>query len=300
MTIEILPMLLSNKEYDLNKVNFDNKRISDKRDGVRGETDNTGILGRSLKKPRNLKIQEYFREVYENLPDGVLLEGEIYCDGIPCEEMSGICNSLDKDIPLGTKIYLFGMYDSNLTFDDRYVMLDNMTEMYCKGDRWEVVDQYRVKSAEEAEAFYLNCLEKGYEGAVLMTGDAKYKEDRVTIKQDIGYKMVPMATTDLLIIGVTERETNTNESFKNELGKSTKRNTVDAKESTGMAACFICKDGELETKVTIGGSEESRREIWSNKERYTGCYAVVKSKDYGKKDRLRQPRLKGIKNSVEK
>jgi len=85
------------------------------------------------------------------------------------------------------------------------------------------------------------------------------------------------------------------------LGRSFKRNTVDAKEGTGIAATFICKlpNGET-TKVSLTGDEAFRREIWQNKESYIGKYAVVKSMAYGTKDKLRHARLLKIKEKVEK
>jgi len=135
-----------------------------------------------------------------------------------------------------------------------------------------------------------------------MDGSKLYKQGRVTINQHIGFKLKPHAETDLKIIGVTERLLNTNESQKNELGQSFKRNTVDAKENTGIAATFNClmPDGKTETKVTITGTEAERKAIWANKESYSGKYATVKSMDYGAKDKLRHPRLVGIKDQCEK
>ena len=102
---------------------------------------------------------------------------------------------------------------------------------------------------------------------MLMDGRKKYKQGRVTINQHIGFKMKPHNELDLPILGVTERFLNLNESETNELGQSFKRNTVDAKEGTGIAATFICQlpNGET-TKVTITGIESARREIWQNQE----------------------------------
>ena len=80
------PMLLSNDEFDINNLDYTNMYISIKRDGVRAEIDNTGLKGRSLKVFRNPKLQEFFKEVFSRLPDDIILEAEIYADGIPCRE----------------------------------------------------------------------------------------------------------------------------------------------------------------------------------------------------------------------
>ena len=294
------PMLLSNDEFNLEDLDYTNMYISIKRDGVRAEITNEGIKNRSLKILRNKKVQDRFRSVFETLPDGMILEAEIYSESLPCRIIAGICNSDDKDVPEDLKLYVFGIYHPHLDFEDRYEMLKDLM-MNKENDLWEMVVQTKINSKEDAMKLYSFYLDHGYEGAVLMDGWKKYKEGRVTINQHIGFKLKPHRTDDLEIIGVTERFLNTNESQTNELGRSFKRNTVDAKESTGIAATFICRmeSGE-ETKVTITGEESVRREIWKNKETYIGRCAEVLSMDYGTKDKLRHPRLIKVKMKVEK
>jgi len=295
------PMLLSNDEYDLNDLDYIEMFGSKKRDGVRSETSNKGILNRSLKVLRNAKMQKYFEEVYINLPDGIILEAEIHSNTLPCREIAGLCNSLDYDVPNDLKLYIFGIYDIEKTFKERIQLLKEIENKYLKGDRYEVVPQILVTSAEDAEKFYQEALKEGYEGTVLMDGRKKYKQGRVTINQHIGFKLKPHKEMDLLITGVTERMENLNKSKTNELGQSYKSNNVDMKKSTGVAATFICKlpNGET-TKVPLTGDEAFRREIWENQKSYIGKYAVVKSMAYGTKDKLRHARLLDIKEKVEK
>jgi len=291
------PMLLSNNDFDLNDLDYSNMYISIKRDGVRAEIINGELKGRSLKLFKNYKLYEYFKDILSSSNKDMALEAEIYCDGIPCREMAGICNSKNKDIPEGTKLYIFGMVDLEKTFEQRYQTLQGLKNHM----KVKLVKQYRCESPEEALTTYQMMLDDGFEGAVLMDGSKKYKPGRVTIKQHVGFKLKPHKEDDLEIIGVTERLINTNESQINELGQSYKRNTVDDKEGTGIAACFVCKLPSGDTvNVTITGDEESRRIIWNTKSQYNGCYAVVKSMDYGAKNKLRHPRLLKIKEAIEK
>ena len=301
------PMLLSNDEFDLNDLDYNDMYISIKRDGVRAVIINGEMIGRSLKKFRNPKLYEYFKtdinliNMYFNISklydyEDLILDAEIYCDNIPCREMSGICNSLDKDIPEGTKLYIFGLYKENMGFKDRYNELIRLFGKKWPTPKTEIVIQEKVNSKDEVIENFNHYINTGYEGAVLMDGRKQYKLGRVTIKEHIGFKLKPFKEEDLEIVGVNERFTNTNESGINELGYKFKRNTVDAKEATGIAATFDCKlpSGEI-TKVTITGDEEYRRKIWQNKNDYIGQYAVVKSMDYGVKDKLRHPTLVNIK-----
>lgn len=294
-------MLLNNDDFDIENLDYVEMFQSKKRDGVRGEVSNKGILNRSLKVLRNKLVQEWFKEVYEDLPDDIILDAEVYADGLPCREIAGICNSDANDVPENLKLYIFGLFDEVMPFRDRINKLRDINTKYLKGDRYEIVEQVRVKSAKEATDNYNKYLKEGYEGAVLMDGRRQYKQGRVTINQHIGFKMKPHKEMDLPILDVTERFLNLNESQTNELGHSFKRNTVDAKEGTGIAATFVCQlpNGET-TKVTITGDEAFRREIWENKESYTGRYAVVKSMAYGEMKKLRHARLLSIKDEVEK
>ena len=295
------PMLLSNDEFDINKLDYSNMFQSIKRDGVRAEVTNEGIKNRSLKILRNIKIQEYFKEIWSKLPDGMIIEAEIYADDIPCRETAGICNSLDKDVPPNAKLYVFGIYDNELNFAGRIKILKDATEKFLTHINIKIVEQHKVSSAKEATEFYNKALKKGFEGAVLMDGSKPYKCGRVTINQHIGFKLKPHKFDDLEIVGINERFLNTNESLTNELGRSYKRNTVDAKESTEIAGTFDCKmDNEEITKVTITGDEDSRKEIWKNKKSYIGRFVVVKSMDYGIKDKLRHPRMIKVKEKCEK
>lgn len=291
------PMLISNDEYDLDKLDYSNMYISIKRDGIRAEIDNTGIKNRSLKTIRNKKIQEYFKKLYESLPDDVIIEGEIYSPTTPLRTMSGICNSLDYEVPQDTKIYIFDIYDPDATFEIRMSMLKKLEELIPI----TLVEEIRVYSKEEVLEYYDEVIEKGYEGCVLKNGNKKYKQGRTTINQGIIYKLKPIRTDDLKIIGINERMKNLNKSEVNELGHKYKRNTVADKAPTSIAATFNClMDNGEETKVTITGTEAERKEIWKNKANYIGKYVVVKSMDYGAKNKLRHPRMIGIKDQIEK
>ena len=294
------PMLLSNDDYDLNTLDFQFMFASRKRDGVRAEVTREGLKGRSFKLFKNKNLQPFFKEVFENLPDDIIIDAEIYCEGMPCREIAGICNSNDKEIPENMKLYMFGIYHG-CGFSNRIDLLIGVVKKYCKRHKCHIVKQTQVDSAIKAQEFFDNAIKDGYEGAVLMDGVGQYKCGRVTINEGIGYKMKPFREDDLLIIGVTERMENLNESQTNELGRSFKRNTVDAKKETGIAATFICKiDDELTVRATITGTEEYRRYVWEHQNEFIGKYACVKSMDYGTKDKPRHPTLIKIKEKCEK
>lgn len=295
------PMLLSNDDYKLEDLDYTNMIISPKMDGVRAEVTSDGLYNRSLKKIRNVKLQEYFKEVWSMLPEDTIIEAEIYLHGMNVSDISGICNSKDKDIPEGFTLYVFDIHVNNYPMkkEERMLSVDSIIYQFISSPKIVVIDTVDVTDEIDAREQYEFYLSQGYEGAVMFDTTKDYKYGRVTIKEHIGYKMKPHKELDLKIIDVEERMENTNESLTNELGRAYKRNTVGNKQATGIAATFICKYKETTTKVTITGDESFRREIWNNRNKYIGKIAVVKSMDYGEKDKLRHPRLLRIKESVE-
>ena len=203
MDVKWKPMLLSNDEFKLKDLDYTNMFISIKRDGVRAEIINEKLVGRSLKSFKNSKLHKYFKNLISTVSPFVILEGEIYCDGIPCREMAGICNSKNKDIPEGTKFFIFGIADSEKTFEERIEEIHwrYHHQLSTQIFNFEIVKQLKCESADMAKNFYESCLNDGYEGAVLMDGSKKYKPGRVTIKQHIGFKLKPEQEDDLEIIG---------------------------------------------------------------------------------------------------
>ncbi len=293
------PMLLSNADYELEDLDYTNMYISAKRDGVRAEISNKGILNRSLKTLRNTKVQEWFKPIWSKLPKNVIIEAEVADDSLPCRTIAGICNSDDRDIPEGLKLYVFGLMDDTLNFEDRMVKLKKIMSK-IKSKQFVVVMQHKVSNVTAVNHYHNEHIKNGYEGSVLMRGDGFYKHGRVTINEGIGYKIKTFTEYDLEIVDVIERMKNLNKSQINELGNSFKRNTKLDKIGTKIAATFIVKlpNGE-ECGVTITGDELSRKKIWNNKEKYIGKIAIVKSFDYGTKTKLRHPVLVRIKEEVE-
>lgn len=296
------PQLLSNEEYNLEDLDYTNMCISTKRDGVRVEVTKEGLFGRSLKKLPNMGLQSKFKAICEQLSDTEIIECEVWSPHRPCREIAGICNSDNKFVPSDLILYAFDYVDLNkleMQASERTgALFETMKAMVNEPIKF--VDQIEIGSAEEVIKFYDEVIANSGEGAVLRDMSKPYKKGRVTIKQHIGYKLKKHREDDLEIIGVTERMLNLNESKTNELGASYKRNTVNAKQGTGIAATFLVKLPNGETcGVSLTGDEDYRREIWDNKESYIGRIAIVKSMDFGIKSKLRHPRLVRVKENVE-
>jgi len=302
------PQLLSNDEFNPEDLDYTDMMLSPKFDGVRFEIKSDGVYSRSMKLIPNEQIQKMFKPVCDTLRRHEVLEGEFWSPKFPCREIAGLCNRSNAEVHESYNLWLFDYtqmpsdsFKFDLThFQRREVLSDHFDKHDLKSHYCMIIPEMKVNNAEEAvNAFKIHTSNK-QEGVVMFDNRKTYKYGRVTVKQGIGFKMKPHKEEDLLILDVTERMMNLNESTKDELGHSTKRNTVDAKRGTGIAGTFICKYNDTTTKVTITGTEAERREIWNNKTEYINKYVITKSMDYQSKDKPRHGRMVGIKESLEK
>lgn len=293
------------------------KYASTKLDGIRVHLHpKLGIIGRSQKPIKSSHLQKKFNNALEYCKHNeIIIDGELYCHGLTFQEISRAVMTEDfedektskkimKELNLEAaeyELYWRGLIDNiNVhmfeiistvnekveLFKERVVIMNQIGE-----DLGFVisVEQTEVNSKEEVEELFEKRLDEGYEGLILRDPESPYKFGRSTIKEEYMLKVKPFEDFDAVVVDVTERFINTNISFKNELGNSIKRNTLDAKESTGVAAAFVVKYEDHELKVSLNGSEDFRKEIWHNKESYIGKMVTYKGMLIGSKNVPRHP-----------
>lgn len=292
------PMLLNNEEVLIEDIDFNKEwYCSIKLDGVRIELSREGVFGRSLKKIRNVKVQEAFKDYCSNIPEDVVIEAELWSPSLPCHLISGVVNRKDEELPIDLRAYCFDAYlcDSK-SFEQRLEFI----ELFNKNNNCErvtTIRQLNVNNKEELQHYFNKLvIDHKNEGLVVKNVNSPYKKGRVTTREAIGYKLKPFKEQDVKIVGVNERMINTNESLVNELGHSYKRNTKDAKVGSGIAGTITVINSEgVEFKASLTGSEDERREILNNKDYYIGLTAVIKSMSHGEKDKPRHPTVVRIK-----
>lgn len=281
------PNLFPNEKVNLDLVKFP-MNVLDKLDGIRCIFMGGLMLSRSLKKIPNKQLQEKFKNLKEfTEKNNVILDGEIYGDKMTFQEITSITMSDDKEVPEKLKFFCFDAIinqNPNQPFSERHKFISEL-----KLDNLVTVKQKLVNSKDEVTEMFSDALERGFEGLILRNPNSKYKFGRISPNSGDGYKVKPWITYDSKIIDIEQRFNNLNESQKNELGHSFKRDTIDAKEATGIAACFVVEYNGQTQKVTITGIESFRKEIWSNKEKYIGKTIEWKGMEVGSVDKIRHP-----------
>ena len=290
--INFKPMLSIDATNSLDKLKYP-KLASYKLDGIRCVFHpDLGMVSRSLKPIQNTQIRRKFHELvnYSQKHD-LIFDGELYAHKMTFQQM--ISAVMTKNTHLNVKNIKFHVFEccsnkiSKTSFIKRHALINKL--LGNEKDLVTIVKQMEVNSKEEVTQLFKTALDNGYEGLILRDPKSPYKFGRSTLREEYMLKIKPFRTFDSYIIGVEERMENLNESFCNELGHSEKRNTVDAKGHTGIAAKFIVKYGDKEVKPTITGTEEFRREMWENRKSYIGRMIEYKGMVVGSKHVPRHP-----------
>lgn len=265
-----------------------------KLDGIRCLRLNNKTLSRKFLDIPNLYVQE----VTSTLING--LDGELMIDGNFNEVQSSI---MSRD---GTPKFRFHVFD--------YVS-GPLSEPYLERiEKLKALDlpSYCVKvlpielnSKQDLIDYEQKCLDEGYEGIMIRTKDSEYKCGRSTLKQAWLLKVKRFLDSECEVIGFEEQMENANVAQKDNLGK-TKRSKHKAnmipKNTLGK---FLVREvgdtpwkgKEFAVGTGEGLTDEVRKEIWNNREKYLGKVFTYKYQPHGIKDLPRLPIWKGFRHS---
>lgn len=138
--------------------------------------------GECVFESRTGKSFKYFKHLVDSIKEigctNCILDGELYSEDIPFEQICSLVNSddyneaTDKEI----KFYIYDMILNSMpeeTFKDRYIRYSN-TFIKDTNEHIKTVVQSIVKSEEEMKALAALFVAEGYEGLMLKSGEGKY------------------------------------------------------------------------------------------------------------------------------
>lgn len=312
------PMLAPNQQ-----VAFDDPKItypmlaSQKYDGFRAlviPSDSTSseawrkshLVSRNYKvfandfKMRNMlsKAMEYARE------RNVVLDCEFFNPKLTFSELGSIVRKEGRDIPEGTKLYVFDIIpiehwvsDSDLTYFQRMKLMDQLKN--SKVPYLEVVEQVECNTPEDAENVFNLYRDMGEEGIMLRSYDGKYKHGRATINQGLIYKFKVKATADAVILGF-KNGTDAKEGIEREVDALGHRKHLgkvgDRVEADRLGSIIVRMEDGTETNIGLAKTfldEEypDADAIWENREIIKGMCVEFEYMPVGVKDKPRWGRL---------
>src|SRR5271157_1787110 len=214
MTKLFKPMLASPIE-DMSKLKYP-LYASIKYDGIRATMQNGQLVSRTLKPIPNKNIQKMFAHLPEGL-DGELMFGDPAAKDV-FQQTTSVVMSHDKQAA-GVKFYAFDLF-SDKPFDYRNAQLCAAIMGANKRPNVEIVGQRWIHTEQELLAYEQEVLDLGYEGVIVRSMDAPYKQGRSTEKQGWLLKLKRFIDAEAEILGFYEEQENTNEATKNLLGRT--------------------------------------------------------------------------------
>lgn len=207
-----------------------------------------------------MNLQHIKTDLLWLMKDGDVLDGELYCHGMPLNQILSIVKREvnQASIPEQSKIlyHVFDLVDFELPFYKRHTKL---AEMY-EAKKWlcanvKKVNTQLVYTTAEAEKHYYTFIELGYEGMMYRNYHGLYQQKR---SYDI-LKRKDFKEEEFLIVGVEDGKGN----------------------ASGLAVNFICALPNGETfKAPINGTEEYRIDLFNDVTLWEGKYATVRFLNY--------------------
>ncbi len=189
-------------------------------------------------------------EIKNSLKSGIILDGELYTNDIPFEELAGLIKKKkiteeDKERLKKVKYHIYDVINSDI-YEKRLSYINNSINEFSYIVR---VQTYLVKDKTEFKNYFSKFIEDGYEGIMLRNINGLY---RCNYRSHDLQKYKEFLESEYTISGFKE-------------GDGRDKGTV----------IWICKTENKEFSVRPRGSMEMRKEWFSNGDKYVGKKLTV-------------------------
>lgn len=240
--------------------------IQPKIDGLRCLAHPNGLFSRTGCPFLGLDAIKNDLKTYFLKHEGCVVDGELYSDEMPFEELSGYCRR-QKEIPSGKKV-VFHVFDvipsrGHTSFEDRLKLLPKETEHI------RLVQTQQIEKPEQIEENLKKFVADGYEGIILRNRDGVYRAGHRSWDLQ-KYKL--FQEEEFEIVGFTE-------------GTGREKGLV----------IWECQTVEGKTfHVRPEGDHDTRRNMFQNANGYIGKKLTVIFQEYTKENIPRFPVAKAL------
>ena len=284
-------------------------------DGVRAMNLDGNLVARTLKPHNNRYItNKYSQEQYKGL------DGEMYLTELGprhpdlCRETSSALRREHGEPDIIWFVFDYITEETiDLPYEDRLFILENKVDSLCDPNIG-VVPSVVIHNMSEFEELDSHALEIGYEGSMLKSIKAKYKEGR-SDKHMQSWRIKRFIEEECLVTSISEGNSNQNEAKVNALGhteRSSHQENLVPNGQVGQVHGVTLKDMKDPTNgkvlvpkgsnITIGPGEltlSERLHILKNPSILVGNVIVYKAFPKGIKDKPRFPTFSRIWGSYE-
>ena len=281
-------------EVNVDNINFP-IYVSTKFDGVRAMVIDSVVYSRSLKPIRNNHVQKLFGKPEYNGFDGELVVGDIYAKDVFQKTTSGV---MSKDGEPDVTFYVFDIFTNNTeTYKERLYTLNDKLVL-VQYHNIVATQQLYIQTKEELTELLSKEKVKGGEGLIGRNPNGVYKYGRSTPKEQFSMKFKFFEQEDFEVVGFTERMHNSNEQKRDELGYAERSSAKEGMIPMNTLGSLVLKYGDdtFNCGVGVGLTEELRKFIWENKEKYLGSLASIRFMSVGMDKLPRIPTLVGFRD----
>lgn len=286
-----------------------------KYDGVRALNLDGKLVARTLKPHNNRYITEkYSKPEYKGFDGEMILTELGPCHPDVCRETSGAIRREHGEPDVTWYVFDYITEETiNLPYSDRFGLLEEYVEK-LNDPSIKVVTTSTCFSMEEFEELDSHALELGYEGSMLKSIKAKYKEGRSDKYMQV-WRVKRFIQEECLVTSIEEGNSNQNEAKINELGhteRSSHQENMQPNGQVGKIHGILLKDvkdpvtGKIlitkGTNIIVGPGEMSLRDriyIFENQDIIMNKVIVFKMFPKGIKDKPRFPTYSYIWGTLE-
>ena len=275
----IRPMLGVNAPKDLSTLHYP-MYLSPKLDGVRAIVKDGVVYSRSGKPIPNKKVQQAYGHLQGY--DGELIYGSPTDSNVYNKTVSAVMTEDGPDV----SFYVFDYWLSDAPYSFRYDYLKSVIPYGVN-----LVIQHTVNNEDEIATYEKVYLGLGYEGVMLRNPKAAYKHGRSTVKEEGLLKVKRFIDSEAAILDVRPLFRNTNEAKTDALGYTERSTCKDNLVATNLLGSIIVKDlyTDIEFSIGSGFDEQTRIDLWQQKDSLIGKVVKYKHFPVGEKDKPRFP-----------
>lgn len=282
------PMLAETLE-DMSKLVFP-VIASPKLDGIRCLIVDGKALSRSLKPIPNKHVQAWSAK-YAAVLNG--LDGELIVGDMGPHVFNRTTSAImSVDGPEDFVFWCFDKWDEPATgYSNRL----KLTRIYLEhGEvpaKVKLVPTRTCRNDTELRDFEEDCLDRGFEGAMVRKPDGPYKHGRSTLKEGYLLKIKRFKDSEATIIGFEERMHNENEATTNEVGRTERSSHKAGMKPAGDLGAFIVKHLQTQMIFNIGSgfTAEQRKDYWQRRNKLMNKIVKFKHFEIGEVDKPRFP-----------
>ena len=262
--------------------------VSPKLDGVRALVQNNVVYSRTLKPIPNKYLQGLFNTL--DFADGELTVGDI-TDPLVCNTTTSVVTTEDlirDDICLNIFDSLCPLC-AKASYEKRIESLRHYEKMNVN-----IVEYKLVNTLEKLLEYEKIKLAQGYEGIIVRAINVPYMYGIKAYKSGV-WRLKRFVDSEAIILDMERLFKNTNKSFTNELGYTTRSTVKENLIPTESLGALVVRDIHhgWEFKIGTGFKDDMRKHIWENRKQYIG--KIVKY-SYFPKGMLNVPRLPSFKS----